>query len=324
MGVPRHLRRQQGARRRAEVEDRIGADAVAGVRFVEDDIHGRVGGPVDQLSALVGVPVHHGGHAGDELKDGRDGDGNVVPRAQHHQGLLFRRLAVLPFVFGDKDPKETVPSSQVGCAFTKSILRRRDLGFSGSLTISCLWTSAISTSLSWNSGRTSQGKTRTLRKNRRTLSRIHNVVIRLGRDPYARVAVSTNRIITSDAWSLVSCHAGRRKRSLLRRTQVGRKDLTASTMLSFFLQATEARINNVTGVCASGVRASSCRSRRPSSPPGSRRSSALRRAGGTSRSAALYSSLFTLTTSDHLKAPCFRCGAPGRQNPPRELLKLLA
>jgi len=44
-----HLGRQQEARRRAEVDDRVGADAVARVRFVEDDIHGRVAGPVGQL-----------------------------------------------------------------------------------------------------------------------------------------------------------------------------------------------------------------------------------------------------------------------------------
>ena len=49
MEVPRRVRRQPEARGWAEVENRVGADAVAGVRFVEDDVNGRAAGPVDQL-----------------------------------------------------------------------------------------------------------------------------------------------------------------------------------------------------------------------------------------------------------------------------------
>jgi len=62
----RCFRRQRDPRRRPEVEDEVGRDAMAGVRLVENDIQSRVAGPIYQLQALVRVLVHDHWHSGDE------------------------------------------------------------------------------------------------------------------------------------------------------------------------------------------------------------------------------------------------------------------
>ena len=50
-------------------------------------------------------------YGSEAFPDGGHGDGTVVPLAQHHQGLLFGRLAIFPLVVRDKDPEEALPLS---------------------------------------------------------------------------------------------------------------------------------------------------------------------------------------------------------------------
>ena len=91
------------------MEGDVGTDAVARVGFVKDNVQRFITGTVHKFQALVGVLVDNDGHAGDEHEDGRHRDSAVVSLAQHHQGLFFRRLTLLPLVLWNEDPKKTLP-----------------------------------------------------------------------------------------------------------------------------------------------------------------------------------------------------------------------
>lgn len=80
------------------MEHDVGADAVAWVRFVEDNVERFITGTVYEFQALVDVPVHNDRHAGDEHEDGRHRDSAVISLPQHYQCLFFRRLTLLPLV----------------------------------------------------------------------------------------------------------------------------------------------------------------------------------------------------------------------------------
>jgi len=60
------------------MEDNVAVDTMAWMRFVKDDVQGRIVRTVRYLQTLVYVLVHDDGYVRDEYKDCRNGDGVIV------------------------------------------------------------------------------------------------------------------------------------------------------------------------------------------------------------------------------------------------------
>ncbi len=80
------------------MKDSIAVDAITQIRFIKDNVQGRIVQAVNYLQTLIYILVYNDRYTKDKYKDCKNKDNIIIALIQYYKGLFLYRLIIRPFV----------------------------------------------------------------------------------------------------------------------------------------------------------------------------------------------------------------------------------